>query len=124
MFRTITLAGSITAQGIHVQDHRDGRVTITTGARYLTGWPVPRFLRAALAALALVAFSLGQPQTARADGLLNVSYDPTRELYTAIDEAFIAWWTAQGHDAPTIEASHGGSGAQARAVIDGLMRKW
>lgn len=57
---------------------------------------------------------------AHAQSLLNVSYDPTRELYREFNEAFAAHWHAQGNDAPQIETSHGGSGAQARAVIDGL----
>ena len=52
--------------------------------------------------------------------LLNVSYDPTRELYKAIDAAFAADWKAKTGETVTIQASHGGSGAQARAVIDGL----
>jgi len=52
--------------------------------------------------------------------LLNVSYDPTRELYKAVNEAFIKDWAAKGGDKVTIEQSHGGSGKQARAVIDGL----
>ena len=52
--------------------------------------------------------------------LLNVSYDPTRELYREVNEAFIEEWVAQGNAAPKIETSHGGSGSQARAVIDGL----
>ena len=52
--------------------------------------------------------------------LLNVSYDPTRELYRAIDEAFAADWKAKTGETVAIRASHGGSGAQARAVIDGL----
>jgi sulfate adenylyltransferase subunit 1/sulfate transport system substrate-binding protein len=52
--------------------------------------------------------------------LLNVSYDPTRELYRAINEAFIADWKAKTGETIAIRASHGGSGAQARAVIDGL----
>jgi len=56
----------------------------------------------------------------RAETLLNVSYDPTREFYRDLNEVFSAWWVAQGHEAPTLETSHGGSGAQARAVIDGL----
>ncbi|WP_097083175.1 sulfate ABC transporter substrate-binding protein [Rhodobacter sp. JA431] len=57
---------------------------------------------------------------ARAETLLNVSYDPTRELYREVNEAFAVQWQAAGHDAPRIETSHGGSGAQARAVIEGL----
>jgi len=52
--------------------------------------------------------------------LLNVSYDPTRELYKAVNEAFIKDWKAKGGETVAIEQSHGGSGKQARAVIDGL----
>jgi sulfate/thiosulfate transport system substrate-binding protein len=52
--------------------------------------------------------------------LLNVSYDPTRELYKAENAAFIAQWKAKTGDNLTIDQSHGGSGAQSRAVIDGL----
>jgi len=52
--------------------------------------------------------------------LLNVSYDPTRELYTAINAAFAKQWEAKTGQKLTIEQSHGGSGKQARAVIDGL----
>ena len=61
------------------------------------------------------------PDQRRADTtLLNVSYDPTRELYKAYDEAFAAYWKEKTGETVTIEQSHGGSGAQARAVIDGL----
>jgi sulfate transport system substrate-binding protein len=52
--------------------------------------------------------------------LLNVSYDPTRELYREFDAAFNARWQEAGHPPLEIQTSHGGSGAQARAVIDGL----
>jgi len=52
--------------------------------------------------------------------LLNVSYDPTRELYRDIDAAFAAQWKAKTGQVVTIKQSHGGSGAQSRAVIDGL----
>ncbi len=52
--------------------------------------------------------------------LLNVSYDPTRELYKAYDEAFAAYWKEKTGETVIIEQSHGGSGGQARAVIDGL----
>jgi sulfate/thiosulfate-binding protein len=52
--------------------------------------------------------------------LLNVSYDPTRELYKDINAAFAADWKAKTGDDVTIRQSHGGSGKQARAVIDGL----
>lgn len=69
---------------------------------------------------ALVAGMLALPQTGAAADLLNVSYDPTRELYRDVNAAFTKAWTEAGHPAPTIETSHGGSGAQARAVIEGL----
>jgi sulfate/thiosulfate-binding protein len=52
--------------------------------------------------------------------LLNVSYDPTRELYQDVNAAFAKAWRAQTGQAITINQSHGGSGKQARAVIDGL----
>jgi sulfate transport system substrate-binding protein len=52
--------------------------------------------------------------------LLNVSYDPTRELYEAINKSFIAQWLKQTGEQVTIRQSHGGSGKQARAIIDGL----
>jgi len=52
--------------------------------------------------------------------LLNVSYDPTRELYAAYNKLFAAQWQQRTGQAVVLRASHGGSGAQARAVIDGL----
>jgi sulfate transport system substrate-binding protein len=52
--------------------------------------------------------------------LLNVSYDPTRELYQDYNEAFAKYWKAKTGDNIKVQASHGGSGKQARAVIDGL----
>jgi sulfate/thiosulfate-binding protein len=52
--------------------------------------------------------------------LLNVSYDPTRELYKDINEHFAAQWKARTGDDVKVQQSHGGSGKQARAVIDGL----
>ncbi len=76
-------------------------------------------LRTLAAALAIAGF--GMAATASADTtILNVSYDPTRELYKAYDEAFAAYWKDKTGETVTIEQSHGGSGAQARAVIDGL----
>lgn len=67
-------------------------------------------------ALALLAGSAG----AANHELLNVSYDPTRELYADVNQAFAAQWKKQTGEDLTIRASHGGSGKQARAVIDGL----
>ncbi|WLR91998.1 sulfate ABC transporter substrate-binding protein [Shinella zoogloeoides] len=52
--------------------------------------------------------------------LLNVSYDPTRELYKDFNEAFAKHWKAETGEDVTVQQSHGGSGKQARAVIDGL----
>jgi sulfate/thiosulfate transport system substrate-binding protein len=52
--------------------------------------------------------------------LLNVSYDPTRELYKEFNPAFIKYWRAKTGDSVSFKQAHGGSGAQARAVIDGL----
>jgi len=70
---------------------------------------------------AAVAVALIAPTVHAADiTLLNVSYDPTRELYQDVNKAFAAKWKAQTGDNLTIKASHGGSGKQARSVIDGL----
>ncbi len=52
--------------------------------------------------------------------LLNVSYDPTRELYQEYNAAFAKYWKAKTGDNVTVKASHGGSGKQARSVIDGI----
>lgn len=52
--------------------------------------------------------------------LLNVSYDPTREFYAEVNQTFAAQWKKQSGETLNIRASHGGSGKQARAVIDGL----
>ncbi len=76
-----------------------------------------------LAAGALVAaLGLATAITARAadQTLLNVSYDPTRELYAQFNEAFARHWKDTTGNTVTIEQSHGGSGKQAQAVIDGL----
>lgn len=51
--------------------------------------------------------------------LLNVSYDPTRELYQELNKVFTPWYEKKTGDTVTISQSHGGSGAQARSVIDG-----
>ena len=57
----------------------------------------------------------GNPAT-----LLNVSYDPTRELYQDFNPAFAKYWKQKTGQTVNIQQSHGGSGSQARAVIDGL----
>ena len=71
-------------------------------------------------ALALLAVLASMPPARAQTTLLNASYDPTRELYAAIDPAFAKAWKAQTGQGVTVRVSHGGSGAQARAVIDGL----
>jgi sulfate transport system substrate-binding protein len=68
-----------------------------------------------LAALLLPGARAAEPLT-----LLNVSYDPTREFYEEINTAFAKDWKARTGGKPTINQSHGGSGKQARSVIDGL----
>ena len=74
-----------------------------------------------LAALTLLAPVFAPSSASAADiTLLNVSYDPTRELYQDIDAAFARNWKAKTGDTVTVKQSHGGSGKQARAVIDGL----
>ncbi len=52
--------------------------------------------------------------------LLNVSYDPTREFYKEYNQAFARYWQSKAHERVTVQQSHGGSGKQARSVIDGL----
>src|ERR1700730_15865872 len=84
-----------------------------------------RMLTRRAAIVGLLAFGLVTPAPdAAAAGksvvLLNVSYDPTREFYDAFNAAFAARWKRQTGDIVTVNQSHGGSGKQARAVIDGL----
>lgn len=75
----------------------------------------------ALLTRTLLACTLGVATVHAADiTLLNVSYDPTRELYQDVNKAFSAQWKARTGDNVTIRQSHGGSGKQARSVIDGL----
>lgn len=79
-----------------------------------------RFRSTLAAGAALIATALTASVVLADTTLLNVSYDPTRELYRAVNEAFIKDWKARGGENVRIEQSHGGSGKQARAVIDGL----
>src|SRR6202171_442717 len=68
-----------------------------------------------LAMVVLTGLAAGKDVT-----LLNVSYDPTRELYQELNPAFAKYWAAKSNEKVTSQQSHGGSGKQARAVIDGL----
>jgi sulfate/thiosulfate transport system substrate-binding protein len=68
-----------------------------------------------------LAIAIALPVNVRADTtLLNVSYDPTRELYADFNARFAKYWLAKTGEKVVIKQSHGGSGAQARSVIDGI----
>jgi len=71
-------------------------------------------------ALALIVILVGSAAHAASSTLLNVSYDPTRELYEDYNKAFAAYWKSKTGDAVRVNQSHGGSGKQARSVIEGL----
>jgi sulfate transport system substrate-binding protein len=75
-----------------------------------------------LAATVLAVLATAAPPRAHAEDatLLNVSYDPTRELYQAVNASFAKAWAAKGGKPIAIQQSHGGSSKQARAVLDGL----
>ena len=77
-------------------------------------------LKRTLALTVMAAGLMTAPGVRAETTLLNVSYDPTRELYAAINKAFGAKWQAETGDKLRVNQSHGGSGKQARAVIDGL----
>ncbi|KQV88950.1 MULTISPECIES: sulfate ABC transporter substrate-binding protein [unclassified Roseateles] len=70
--------------------------------------------------LTALSFALAATGAFAQTSLLNVSYDPTRELYQDFNKAFAAQWKAKTGETVSVKASHGGSGKQARAVIDGL----
>lgn len=74
-------------------------------------------LKAIVVSIALLLPLLGNAAEVT---LLNVSYDPTRELYQDFNAAFSKYWLEKTGDKVTVKASHGGSGKQARAIIDGL----
>jgi sulfate/thiosulfate-binding protein len=73
-----------------------------------------------MVALGLATIAVFGAAHAKDIEILNVSYDPTRELYADYNKVFAAYWEKKTGDKVTIKQSHGGSGAQARAVIDGL----
>ncbi|MGA1803210.1 sulfate ABC transporter substrate-binding protein [Rhizobium sp. HT1-10] len=81
-----------------------------------------RLSRLLATAVLIGSFSLSGlvPVFAAEQTLLNVSYDPTRELYKDFNAAFAAKWKKDSGESVELKASHGGSGAQARSVIDGL----
>src|SRR6202790_2011840 len=71
-------------------------------------------------AMLILGLGVGTSSPAATVKLLNVSYDPTRELYEEYNKAFAAYWKAKTGDTVSINQSQGGSGKQARSVIDGL----
>jgi sulfate transport system substrate-binding protein len=86
-----------------------------------------RFFAISLVALLSACGGEGADTTASLEGpanvrieLLNVSYDPTREMYREFNDAFAAHWKAQTGEEVVVQQSHAGSGSQARAVVDGL----
>ena len=79
------------------------------------------FKKLARTVIAVALFAQAAHSVQAADfSLLNVSYDPTRELYQEYNKAFTKYWKDKTGDNLTLKASHGGSGKQGRAVIDGL----
>jgi len=80
----------------------------------------PSTRRALLAGIAASALAFSVLPVRADTTLLNVSYDPTRELYQSYNAAFAKQWKAKTGETVTIRQSHGGSGKQARSVIDGL----
>ena len=82
----------------------------------------PNWKRRLLLAMTSAVFIGGTAGIAQAAEvtLLNVSYDPTRELYVDFNKSFVEYWKKKTGDTVTIKQSHGGSGRQARSVIDGL----
>jgi sulfate transport system substrate-binding protein len=80
--------------------------------------PLSRWL--AIGVVGALALSSAGTLHAKDVALLNVSYDPTRELYVEFNKSFAAHWKAKTGDNVSVKQSHGGSGKQARSVIDGL----
>lgn len=127
MNTTIRIGGNIKVTGQLLRLHKNGRLTIVAHGQEVTGWPVERrrtfgqTLKGLLlaATLGVVPMAHGA-QAQSAETLLNVSYDPTREFYRAYNELFSEHWKKLGHPAPVLDTSHGGSGAQARAVVEGI----
>ena len=79
------------------------------------------FIKLSLGAAAAASIALtALPSFAQSVTLLNVSYDPTRELYVDYNQAFAKYWKAKTGQDVTIKQSHGGSGKQARSIIDGI----
>ncbi len=87
-------------------------MTVSSNRKLLFGW--------VLAALVIGIVLISPAKDNRELTLLNASYDPTRELYQSVNAAFSRYWQNKTGQKVSIRQSHGGSGSQARAVIDGL----
>ncbi|MEK9968252.1 MAG: sulfate ABC transporter substrate-binding protein [Ferrovibrio sp.] len=87
--------------------------------KFLSTTGLARRVMLALSAVLLLPFAAGSAM-AKDFTILNVSYDPTRELYSDYNKVFAKFWQAQSGEKLNIRQSHGGSGKQARSVIDGL----
>ncbi|ATG47793.1 sulfate transporter subunit [Celeribacter ethanolicus] len=142
MIQTIHTGNHALAQGTYVRELSDGRIEIDLGDQRISGARVPGRDRGArpqsplikalsaphwrsglLAVVGTLALAFGPAHGVKAQDsvdLLNVSYDPTREFYRQYNELFNDWWEGEGHAPVTLRQSHGGSGGQARSVIDGL----
>jgi sulfate/thiosulfate transport system substrate-binding protein len=106
---------------------RDRGAIDRIGAQHAAPLRIARthFVAIMLLASAAVLTACGDANVSTTDGveriqLLNVSYDPTREFYRDVNDAFAAEWRKQTGQIVSIKQSHGGSGSQARAVIEGL----
>lgn len=98
--------------------HRTRKQTMTTRRHFMN---VSTRLAVAVALAGSAGAALAQtPATKPPVTLLNVSYDPTREFYVEYNAAFARYWKARAGQDVTIKQSHGGSGKQARSIIDGL----
>ena len=136
MYHNIQIGGHTLAQGTFLRSLGDGRIEIDAGLVRLSGrpvaarqnarrkafpaWPLRGGLLSTVTALGLALGSVTPAAAQDSVEILNVSYDPTREFYREYNVLFNEWWTAQGNAPVTVQQSHGGAGAQARAVIDGL----
>ena len=116
-FDTVGL-GLVLAADDPAQRARPGRITSFI-QRLRGATSMPRIATAAALLFAGAAFLTPAHVSAQTQ-ILNVSYDPTRELYRDINQAFAAEWKEKTGETVMVRASHGGSGAQARTVIDGI----
>lgn len=142
MIHTIHIGDHVLAQGKFVRELGEDRIEIDLGDRRISGKRVagdrqrvqprspllkalsaPHWRSGLLAVVGTLALTFGHTHSAKAQAsvdILNVSYDPTREFYRQYNELFNDWWEGEGHAPVTLRQSHGGSGGQARSVIDGL----